>query len=82
MRVPMATLDEEIRTCNQNGIALAQQGRLEEAASWFRQALALSPDARTGGRADSVPLHLDSREPLERELALAREVVAQPGFLQ
>jgi hypothetical protein len=29
---------------------------------------------------ESVPLHLVSREPVERELALAREVVAQPGF--
>jgi hypothetical protein len=29
---------------------------------------------------ESVPLHLVSREPVERELALAREVVGQPGF--
>ena len=29
---------------------------------------------------DSVPLHLVSREPMDRELALAREVVGQPGF--
>ena len=31
---------------------------------------------------ESVPLHLVSREPVERELALAREVVARPGFWQ
>jgi hypothetical protein len=31
---------------------------------------------------DSVPLHLVSREPVDSERALLREVVAQPGFWQ
>jgi len=41
----MSMLDEEVRTCNVQGIALAQQGRLDDAAAWFRHALSLSPDA-------------------------------------
>ena len=41
----MSMLDEEVRTCNVQGIALAQQGRLDEAAAWFRHALTLNPEA-------------------------------------
>jgi hypothetical protein len=29
---------------------------------------------------ESIPLHLVSREPIERQLTMAREVVTQPGF--
>jgi tetratricopeptide (TPR) repeat protein len=38
-------LDDEIRSYNQQGIALVQQGRLEEAAECFRHALTLDPAA-------------------------------------
>jgi tetratricopeptide (TPR) repeat protein len=41
----MSMLDEEVRTCNVQGIALAQQGRLDEAAAWFRHALTLDPNS-------------------------------------
>jgi tetratricopeptide (TPR) repeat protein len=41
----MSMLDEEVRTCNVQGIALAQQGRLDDAAAWFRHALTIDPNA-------------------------------------
>jgi tetratricopeptide (TPR) repeat protein len=41
----MSMLDEEVRTCNLQGIALAQQGRLDDAAAWFRHALTIDPNA-------------------------------------
>jgi tetratricopeptide (TPR) repeat protein len=44
----MATIEDEVRSCNQQGIALAQQGRLDEAAAWFRHAVQLKPDLPAG----------------------------------
>jgi tetratricopeptide (TPR) repeat protein len=41
----MATLDEEVLQANMNGITLAKQGRLDDAAEWFRHALQLKPDS-------------------------------------
>jgi tetratricopeptide (TPR) repeat protein len=41
----MPTLDEEVRSCNQQGMALAQQGRLDESAACFRRARQLQPKA-------------------------------------
>src|SRR5262245_11281648 len=41
----METLDQQVRQANLNGISLAQQGRLDDAAEWFRHALQLQPDS-------------------------------------
>lgn len=41
----MATIEEDVHAANLQGISLAQQGRLEEAAEWFRHALQLKPDS-------------------------------------
>jgi tetratricopeptide (TPR) repeat protein len=44
----MPTIEEQVLACNQQGIALVHQGRLEEAATWFQHAVQLKPDLPAG----------------------------------
>jgi tetratricopeptide (TPR) repeat protein/post-segregation antitoxin (ccd killing protein) len=41
----MPSIDEEAQVRNRQGIALAQQGRFDEAAAWFRDAIRVHPHA-------------------------------------
>jgi tetratricopeptide (TPR) repeat protein/post-segregation antitoxin (ccd killing protein) len=45
LKATMPTIEEEAQVRNRQGIAFAQQGRFDEAAAWFRDAIRVHPHA-------------------------------------